>query len=42
MNVSIVTSNRCTRCNLTVTSLLHQVDLILGVSWLKQVNPLID
>ena len=30
-NVPIVTGNHCTRCNLTVTSLLHQVDLVLGV-----------
>ena len=41
-NIPIVTGNHCKRCNLTVTSLLHQVDLVLGVSWLKQVNPLID
>ena len=41
-NVPVVIGNHCTRCNLTVTSLLHQVDLVLGVSWLKQVNPLID
>ena len=40
-NVPIVTANHCTRCNLTVTSLLHKVDSVLGVSWLKQVNPLI-
>ena len=37
-----MTRNHCTRCNLTRTSLHHQVDLVLGVSWLKQVNPLID
>ena len=42
MNVPIVTGNHCTRCNLTVTSFLHQVNLVLGVSWLKQMNPLID
>ena len=41
-NVPVVTGNHCTRYNLTVTSLLHQVDLVLCVSWLKQVNPLID
>ena len=41
-NVPIVNGNHCTRCNLTVTSLLHQVDLVLGVLWLKRVNPLID
>ena len=41
-NVLIVIGNQCTRCNLSVTSLPHQVDLVLGVSWLKQVNPLID
>ena len=31
-NVPVVTGNHCIRCNLTVTSLLHQVDLVLGVS----------
>ena len=41
-NVPVVTGNHCTRCNLTVASLLHQADLVLGVSWLKQVSPLID
>ena len=41
-NVPAVTGNHCTRCNLTVMLLLHDVDLVLGVSWLKQVNPLID
>ena len=41
-NIPVVTRNHCTRCNLTITSLHHQVDLVLGVSWLKQVNPLID
>ena len=38
-NVPVVTSNHCTRCSLTVTSLLHQADSVLGASWLKQVNP---
>ena len=41
-NVLVVTGDHSTRCNLTITSLLHQVNLVLGVSWLKQVNPLID
>ena len=41
-NIPVVTRNHCTRCNLTITSHHHQVDLVLGVSWLKQVNPLID
>ena len=41
-DVPVVTGNHCTKCDLTVTSLLHQVDLVLGISWLKKVNPLID
>ena len=41
-DVPVVNGNHCTKCNLTVTSLLHQVDLLLGISWLKKVNSLID
>ena len=28
--------------DLTVTKLLHEVDIVLGINWLKQINPLID
>ena len=28
--------------DLTVSKLLHEVDIVLGINWLKQVNPLID
>ena len=28
--------------DLTVTSLLHDIDLILGIYWLQTVNPLVD
>ena len=41
-NIPVVTGNHCTRCNLIETSYIHQDDLVLGVSWLKHVNPLID
>ena len=30
------------RVGLTVTSLLHEVDLVLGVNWLQLVNPVVD
>ena len=28
--------------DLTVTKLLHEVDIVLGINWLKHINPLID
>ena len=31
-----------TKTDLTVSRLLHNVDIVLGVNWLKSVNPLID
>ena len=31
-----------TRLDLTVSQLLHDVDIVLGINWLKSVNPLID
>ena len=30
------------RVGLTVTSLLHEVDLVLGINWLQLVSPVID
>ena len=41
-SVPIVTGGICTKMNLTVTKLLFDVDVVLGVNWLKIVNPLID
>ena len=26
----------------TITNLLHEVDLVLGVNWLQLVNPVVD
>ena len=31
-----------TKTDLTVSRLMHNVDIVLGVNWLKSVNPLID
>ena len=31
-----------TKLDLTVSSLLHEVDIVLGINWLKTVNPIID
>ena len=42
LNVPIVTAGLTVKMDLTVTSLLHEVDLILGINWLQLVNPLID
>ena len=41
VNVPVVTSGFTMRTNLTVTNLLHGVDLVLGMAWLKVVDPLI-
>ena len=30
------------KIGLTVTSLLHDVDLVLGINWLQMVNPIVD
>ena len=37
----MVTSGFTMRTNLTVTNLLHGVDLVLGMTWLKVADPLI-
>lgn len=31
-----------TKTNISVSNLLHDVDIVLGVNWLNHVNPLID
>ena len=41
VNVPVVTSGFTMRTNLTVTNLLHGVDLVLGMAWLKVADPLI-
>ena len=30
------------KVGLTVTNLLHEVDIVLGVNWLQLVNPVVD
>ena len=40
--VPVVTGGLTVRVGLTVTNLLHEVDLVLGVNWLELVNPVID
>ena len=42
LDIPVVTAGLTTKMDFTVTSLLHDVDLILGINWLQLVNPLID
>ena len=41
VDVLVVTSGYTMRTNLTVSNLLHGVDLVLGMTWLKVADPLI-
>ena len=41
-DVAVVTAGLTVRVGLTITSLLHEVDLVLGVNWLQLVNPVVD
>ena len=41
-NVPVVTIGLTVKTRLTVTNLLHNVDLVLGMNWLKLVNPIVD
>ena len=41
-DVPVVTANLTVRMGLTITSLLHEVDLVLGINWLQLVSPVID
>ena len=41
VDVPVVTSGYTMRTNLTVNNLLHGVDVVLGMTWLKVVDPLI-
>ena len=38
----VVTAGLTVRVGLIVTSLLHEVDLVLGMTWLQLVSPVID
>ena len=38
----IVTAGLTVKIGLTVTNLLHEVDLVLGMTWLQLVNPVVD
>ena len=41
-DVPVVTTGLTVSIGLTVTSLLHEVDLVLGINWLQLVSPVID
>ena len=41
-DVPIVTAGLTVKVGLTVTNLLHEVDLVLGMNWLQLVNPVVD
>ena len=40
--VPVVTTGLTVKIGLTVTNLLHEVDLVLGINWLQLVNPVVD
>ena len=40
-DVPIATAGLVTKMDLTVTNLLHEVDLVLGMNWLQLVNPVV-
>ena len=37
-----MTAGLTVKVGITVTNLLHEVDLVLGINWLQLVNPVID
>ena len=41
-DIPVVAAGLTVRTGLTVTNLLHDVDLVLGMNWLKLVNPIVD
>ena len=41
-DVPVVTAGLTVRVGLTVTNLLHEVDLVLGMNWLQLVSPVVD
>ena len=42
MDVLVVIAGRTFKIDFTVSDLLHNVDLVLGIIWLKEHNPLVD
>ena len=42
LDVPIATAGLTVKMDITVTSLLHDVDLVLGMNWLQLVNPVVD
>ena len=41
-DVPVVTAGLTMKIGLIVTTLLHHVDLVLGMNWLKLVNPIVE
>ena len=41
-DMPVVTAGLSVKLDLTVTKLLHSIDLVLGINWLQTVNPIID
>ena len=41
-DVPIVTAGLTIKLGLTVTNLLHEVELVLGMTWLQLVNPIVN
>ena len=41
-DVPAVTASFIVKIGLTITALLHDVDLVLGMNWLQSVNPVVD
>ena len=42
LDVPVVTAGLTVKIGLTVTALLHEVDLVLGINWLQSINPVVD
>ena len=42
LDVPVVIAGLTVKTGLSVTDLLHDVDLVLGMNWLKLVNPIVD
>ena len=42
MDIPVVIAGRTFRIDFTVSDLLHNVDIVLGITWLKKYNPLVD
>ena len=42
MDIPVVMAGRTFKIDFTVSDLLHNVDIVLGITWLKEYNPLVD